>query len=235
MTMEQAVTANLGGGVYTGREVARLSKLRTERISRWVRGYSYTIGTGTKSSSPPIFAADRPTDGPLALSFLDLVEILFVRAFLDLGVSMLTIRRAAAEGAKIFKVKHPFCLKRFETDGRGIFASVAKDAGNEAILNLVNSQTVFPKVIRPLFKQIEYNVVSEMAAIWWPRGRGVPVVLDPTRAFGTPMIEKRGVPTHVLAGPVQSGDSPALVAKWFEVSVADVEAAVEFERSLLAA
>ena len=233
--MRTADTSGPSRGVYTGTEAARLSRLRTERIARWVRGYSYTIGDGKKSSSPPLFAADRPTDGPLALSFLDLVEILFVRAFLEHGVSMRTIRCAAVEGERIFKVTHPFCLKRFETDGRGIFANVAKDAGDEAIVNLVSSQTVFPKVIRPLFKQIEYDVVSEMAAVWWPCGRDVPVVLDPTRAFGTPIIENRGVPTHVLAGPVEAGDSPALVAKWFEVLVTDVEAAVEFERSLLAA
>lgn len=199
-----------------------MSKLRTGRIGRWVRAYSYPIGAGTKSSSPPIFAADRPTEGPLALSFLDLVEILFVRAFLDRGVSMPTIRRAAVEGVKIFKVTHPFCPKRFETDGRGIFANVAKDAGDEAIVNLVSSQAVFSDVIRPLFKQIDYDIVSEMASVWWPCGRDVPVVLDPTRAFGTPIVADRGVPTHVLAGPVEAGDSPELVARWFEVPIADV-------------
>jgi uncharacterized protein (DUF433 family) len=234
--MQQAErSASLGRGVYTGREAARLSMLRSERITPWVRGYSYTIGSGAKSSSPPIFAADRSNDGPLSLSFLDLVEILFVRAFLAQGVSMRTIRCAATEGARIFDVKHPFCLKRFETDGRGIFAQVAKDAGDEAIVNLVSSQTVFPRVIRPLFKQIEYDVVTELASVWWPRGREVPVVLDPARAFGTPIVAQRGVPTHVLAGPVEAGDSPELVAKWFEVPVAEVRAAVEFERSLLAA
>src|SRR5450631_329365 len=94
-TMEQPpVSAGLGRGVYTGRETARLSGLRSERVTRWARGYSFSTPSGAKSSSPPIFAVDRPTDGPLALSFLDLVEILFVRAFLDQGVSMHTIRRA---------------------------------------------------------------------------------------------------------------------------------------------
>lgn len=43
------------------------------------------------------------------------------------------------------------------------------------------------------------------------------------------------MPTHVLAGPVAAGDSPELVAKWFEVPLIEVHAAVEFERSLLAA
>lgn len=233
--MEQPFeSAGLGHGVYTGREAALLSGLRTERVNRWVRGYSFMTGSGVRSGSPPVFAADRSIDGPLALSFLDLVEILFVKAFLEHGVSMRTIRMAAVEGGKIFKVKHPFCLKRFETDGRDIFASVAKNSGDEAIVNLVSPQTVFPKVIRPLFKQIEYDVASDMAAVWWPRGRDFPVVLDPARAFGTPIVAKRGVPTHVLAGPVEAGDSPELVAKWFEVPVGDVKAAIEFERALAA-
>jgi uncharacterized protein (DUF433 family) len=233
--VQASASAGLERGVYTGREAAILTGLRTGRVTRWVRGYSFALAGGARRSSPPIFAADRSTDGPLALSFLDLVEILFVKAFLDQGVSMPTIRRAATEGSKLFKVQHPFCLKRFETDGRDIFASIARDVGEDAILNLVSQQTTFPKVIRPLFKQIDYDVVTEMAAVWWPRGRNVPVVLDPTRAFGTPIVARRGVPTHVLAGPVEAGDPPELVAKWFEVPVRDVQAAVEFERSLLAA
>jgi uncharacterized protein (DUF433 family) len=212
-----ATSADLGAGVYTRREAARLAKLPPGRIANWARG----------------FAAGRPTECLPTLSFLDLLEIVFVRTFLDLGLRMRTIRHAAIEGSNLFGVAHPFCLRRFETDGPRLFAHVAETASECA--SLVTARGALPNTVRSIFKQIAYDPVSEMAATWWPRGRDVPVVLDPTRSFGTPIVADRGVPTHVLAGPVEAGDSPELVGNWFEVPIHDVQVAVTFERSLLVA
>lgn len=209
-------SADLGARLYTRREVARLAKLPSTRIVHWARGF-----------------AGRPIERSSTLSFLDLLEIVFLRTFLDLGLSMRTIRRTAIEGSNLFGVAHPFCLKRFETDGPRLFAYVAQSASEDE--SLVISRDAFPSVVRSMFEQIAYDSTTELAAAWWPRGRDVPVMLDPTRSFGTPIVADRGVPTHVLAGPVEAGDSPELVGKWFEVPVPDVRAAVAFERSLLAA
>jgi uncharacterized protein (DUF433 family) len=211
-----ATSTDSGPRLYTRREAARLAGLRPERITLWVRSL-----------------ARNPSDRPLTLSFFDLLEIAFVRTFLDLGLPMRTIRHATIEGSHLFGVAHPFCLRRFQTEGRELFARVAETAGERARLH--SARGGFPTVVRSMFKQIAYDSVSEMAAMWWLRGRDVPVLLDPTRAFGTPIVARRGVPTHVLAGPVEAGDSPELVGNWFEVPVGDVRAAVAFERSLQAA
>jgi hypothetical protein len=37
-----------------------------------------------------------------------------------------------------------------------------------------------------------------MARRWWPAGKKVPVVVDPARAFGSPVVQTHGVPTRVL-------------------------------------
>ncbi len=225
----------LGVGVYTHREAAVLAGLRPERVARWVRGYRFKGRSGRAGASPPVFESDweiRP-GAPVTLSFLDLVEMLFVKAFLDEGVSMPTIRKAAVEGARLFEVKHPFCVKQFETDGRDIFVSIEKEAHDERLLDLVRKQAVFKQVIRPLLHQLKFNVAG-IASAWWPRGESFPVVLDPARSFGAPIVPS-GIPTRTLAGPVMAGDRANFVARMYQVHLRDVECALDFERGLAAA
>lgn len=226
----------LGLGVYSHREAAALAGLRPERVARWVRGYRFKGRDGRPSSSRPVFEADWEirAGAPVTLSFLDLIEMLFVKAFLDEGVSMPTIRKAAVEGARLFQVKHPFCVKRFETDGRDIFVSVEREAHDERLVDLVRKQAVFNQVIGPLLHRLKFDVAG-VASTWWPRGESFPVVLDPSRSFGAPIVPRRGVPTRVLAGPVIAGDPADFVARMYQVSVREVDSAVTFERELAAA
>ena len=66
-------------------------------------------------------------------------------------------------------------------------------------------------------------------------GRERGVVLDPRRSYGKPIDVDSGVPTDVLFQMVDAGESPESVAQWYRVEVRAVEAAVDFERRLLAA
>jgi uncharacterized protein (DUF433 family) len=61
------------------------------------------------------------------------------------------------------------------------------------------------------------------------------VVLDPARAFGQPIVDREGVPTATLAESYEAEGSIERVAGWFEISVASVRDAVEFEQQLSAA
>jgi uncharacterized protein (DUF433 family) len=234
MTSERV--PGLGLGVYTHREAAMLAGIRPERVARWVRGYRFKGRAGQPSASAPIFESDWEIQpgAPVTLSFLDLVEMLFVKAFLDEGVSMPTIRKAALEGARLFQVKHPFCVKRFETDGRTIFASIEKEAHDERLVDLARKQAVFKQVIRPLLHKLRFDVKG-FAASWWPRGESFPVVLDPARSFGAPIVAKRGIPTRILAGPVLAGDPVEFVARMYRATVREVESAVAFEQEMAAA
>ncbi len=55
-----------------------------------------------------------PVDGQLALSFLDLIEVRFVDAFLENGVPWKTIRSAAINAMEYFGQGHPLSNKRFK-------------------------------------------------------------------------------------------------------------------------
>jgi uncharacterized protein (DUF433 family) len=226
--------SGLGRGIYPAGEAARLAEMEPQRLRRWVSGYTFRGRAGEWRASQPVFRGDSRRDGDhLVLSFLDLIEARFVKVFLDHGVTLHTIRIVAREAEAMFKTTHPFCVKKFETDGETVLARLrdASAAGGERLLDLKRKNFVFPAVFNPLLKTLDYDTSGD-AIRWWPRGRDVPVVLDPSRAFGAAIVERSCVPTRALFDAHLSGESAENISKWFRVELDEVHAAISFEKSL---
>ncbi|WP_245841428.1 DUF433 domain-containing protein [Pseudomonas abyssi] len=165
------------------------------------------------------------------LSFHDLLEIRFVHAFRQYNVSLQAIRAAAAHAREWFDQPYPFTCRRFQTDGRTIFASVMEETGDEALIDLVKRQYAFKQVISDsLYAGIDYDREGE-ALRWYPLKSNKSVVLDPARHFGKPILAKSGIDTETVAAAYQAeGQSIRRVASIYELTAAEVEAALKFER-----
>jgi hypothetical protein len=133
------------------------------------------------------------------------MELHFVKLFRTEGVTMSTIRRAALAATELFHTDYPFAVKRFDTDGRRIFATLAERAGGEkhVVEELGKGQIVFDDFVRPFFRKLEYRGEAE-ALRYWPLGADRRVVLDPAREFGAPIDAETGVPTFALFDAVQT-------------------------------
>jgi len=232
-TVHQERTSHFNVGVYSVPEASRLVRMPRGWVKRMVRGYAFRGRKGQPSASPPLFrGTHEDVGGVINLSFLDLIELLFVRDFREHGVSMPIIRRAAVVAAEMFKdLDHPFCLKRFATDGKYIFGTAATEEGDEHMIDLVHRQHVFSQVMEPFLKQLEYSEAGELLR-WFPMGKGTPVVLDPRLSFGAPVVEKFSVPTSILYGAFKAGEKDEDIATWYEMPLPSVQAAIAFERSL---
>jgi uncharacterized protein (DUF433 family) len=101
---------------------------------------------------------------------------------------------------------------------------------SERLLNLFRRQYEFRQVIEPLLKTIEFDARG-VPALWWPAGKRLNVVVDPSRAFGQPIDAITKVPTAVLATAAKS-QSIEEVAKTYQVPQSSVRHAVEFESNL---
>jgi uncharacterized protein (DUF433 family) len=224
----------LNTGIFSVPEAARLTRVSTGRIRRWLKGYRYT--SRKKSyASPPLWRGQlKPLDDKLALGFLDLIEVKFVDAFLKAGVSWDMIHKARDKAARRFpQVSHPFCTQKFVTDGREIFIELHKETGEPGLVDIVNSQQVFADILRPFLKELEFgdgNILER----WWPLGKARGIAVDPRRNFGQPTVFQEGIPTRVLARSFQANGSAKEVARWYEVTPRAVEEAVEFEQKLAA-
>jgi uncharacterized protein (DUF433 family) len=223
----------LNTGIYSVPDAARLSRVSTWRIRRWLRGYRFRTKKKQYHSLPLWRGQLEPIDHSLALGFLDLIEIRFVDAFLKAGVSWTMLRRAHDRGVELFKNAHPFCTNRFVTDGRDIFVELQRETGESSLLEIVHSQHVFAQIIRPFLKELEFTN-GDVLLRWRPTTTKRLVVLDPTRNFGRPIVIQHGVPTEVLASATKACGSIQEVARWYEVQEAEIEDAVEFEQKLAA-
>jgi len=223
----------LGIGFYTVPEAARLIKARPLNIRRWLGGYSYEE-RGEVVKMPPLWQPQLPAhDHHLELGFRDLIELRFIKGFIDAGLGLKTIRQCLEYARECVNDERPFSTRRFQTDGRTIFLESAQRSGKSELLDLKSHQYVLKKVIERTFKDLD--ITKEFVARWRPFGGKKTIVIDPQRAFGQPIASERGVPTVALADAVKAEGSVKRVSHLFDVPVGVVRDAVNFEKFLLAA
>lgn len=209
----------LGKGIYSLSDASFLTSIKKTKINRWVKGYKRNdIRFG--SVIPGDFA---PINDQYAISFLDLIELFFINAFMEYGVSLQTIRKAYIKAQEYIGHEHPFSSKRFKTDGKKIIAQV----DDLTLINLLNDQFAIKKILDPFLKDVfdfEEDIINRL----WPLGKDHQVVIDPTRSFGKPIVDREGVPVEVLYNAFKVENSIEVVGEWYDVSPESVGDAVMY-------
>jgi hypothetical protein len=187
----------LSAPAYSPMFAARLVNVRPERVRRWLRGYEYQYAP--KATRVPVRRRQRPVgrrvgaDSAPFASFLDLVDLLFIKGFVEHGISIQKLRRALAEAQQLLGDEH-WARKRFWTDGRDVYLEL-RDKGDALMQLLSGGQWAIAPVITQLADCIDFHVHTEIAERWYPFGRDGHVVVDPVVAFGSPSILGRGIET----------------------------------------
>jgi uncharacterized protein (DUF433 family)/DNA-binding transcriptional MerR regulator len=202
----------LGLGFYSVGDAAQLLKMPARNIRRWLGGYNFRENG--------------------ELTFRDLIELRFVNAFAEAGVGLKAIRNCLELAREVVGNDRPFSTSRFRTDGRTIFLDSIVKSGDEQLLDLKKRQFGFKPLIERSFKDLDLE--DDEVSRWRPfKGRST-IVVDPERSFGQPIISD-GVPTVALADAVKAEGTAARVAALYEVPLASVRDAVQFESELRAA
>ena len=223
----------IGIGYYTIPEAARLLSIPAISIGRWLGGYSYRQN-GKVRRMPPLWRPQLPAyEHHIELGFRDLVELRFIKSFLEAGLGLKTIRYCLEYARECVKDDRPFSTRRFQTDGRTIFLESLERSGEGELLDLKRHQFVLKQVIERTFKDLDIS--DDIVTRWRPFGGKDSIVIDPQRAFGQPIASQYGVPTVALADAVKAEGSIARVSYLYEVPASVIRDAVNFENSLKAA
>ena len=78
--------------MYPAAEAARFVGLSAVRVRRWLKGYEYDYDSIRRKQRPVIKL--KGTIGTSYASFLDLVDLLFAKRFIEHGVSLQKLRKA---------------------------------------------------------------------------------------------------------------------------------------------
>jgi len=209
----------LGHGVYTFGEAARLTRLNTRRIRSWFNERTPVSQIGV------VFHGDYPSRN--SLSFLDLIEVLVAGNLREQGVSLISIRKVHCILSEQLQTPHPFCHHELLTDGQSVFVTTAADADEPEMVEILKQQRVFPKVLLPYLKRVDYDKVSQLAKEW---NIADGIVIDPSRRFGKPLVATCGIPSSILASAYHANQNNAeLVAAWYGIPPQDVRIAVDFQ------
>ena len=231
MSNQSAIPLNVGS--YTAVEAARLLHTPPRNIRRWLGGYTYFVG-GERRDIPPLWTSQLfMIDDHLEIGFRDLIELRFVRAFVEAGVGLLAVRNCLDYARHCVGEDHPFSTQRFRTDGRTIFLDSTESSDDPKLLDLKNRQYVFRQVFERSFKDLD--IEDDAVASWRPFDGKESIVIDPRRSFGRPIASVSGVATAVLASAVDAEGSVERAASLFEVEASAIRDAVRFEERLRAA
>ncbi|VIO74053.1 DUF433 domain-containing protein [Bradyrhizobium ivorense] len=204
-------------------------RLSRQTVTRWIRGYEH----GEEGYSEPLWTPDYANDDDqIELSFRDLIELRFVKAFRDLGIGLPTIRDCYRRAVEEVQDERPFSTQRFRTDGKTIFLDITEKDHDGRMIDLKRRQQVFRSIIEPSLRDLEFD--ASTVSRWYPLGiKHRLVVIDPKRSFGRPIVQG-GVPTEVLAAAVAVEGSVDAVARLYEVAKSEIRSALEFEQRLAA-
>lgn len=217
----------LGVGIYTAPEAGRYTGISSSTILRWLKGHSANGKTYAPLWTPEI----APIDEKMFLSFRDLMELRTISYFLRAGVSPHTIRKAIMEARKAIGESHPLSSKGFKTDGRTIFLEIAKDDDDPQLLDLVNRQYAFKRIIDQSLRDVEFE--DKSPARWWISSKKNGILIDPKRSFGQPIDDASGIPIEIIASAVEYDNDLSRVARDWEIPLATVRRAVEFNNEIM--
>ena len=223
MTYEMAVQdvepwrERLGLPAYRVVDAARYCGLSSRGIRAWVRGF-------VEFDSAPVA---RPF--PMALSYYELVELAFVATFFGVGAPLSWIRGVRERAVHELRSDYPFVQESWRNEGHLLLHDMGLGDGPDLRDHLVSTGCCqgagWSASVLERFEQFDYEY--ELALVWHLSGRGSPVAVDPRVCFGAPMV--RGIPTRILKGRWEAGETPYEIHEDFDLSLTDVLYALEFE------
>ncbi len=227
MRSDARIAAAIGGsGLYSISVAARLLQESSATVERWAFGY-----TRRGIDYPAAIDAELPPIGDSkAITFLELVELMFIQALLTSGLSWPKVREASRVAARLLEgERHPFAARRWFADPAAIYLQLGQAHDEDILVEVAgHAQVSIEPVLHPYLKQLDFDVRG-VAQRFFPMGANNHVVLDPKREFGMPITVKAGVATEMLANLHRAGDSVATIASWYGMDEAEVEAAVRYE------
>lgn len=207
-------------------EAARLIPgLSPTTLRSWVRGRTYPVKEGQGFFEPVITLPDPEKP---SLSFINLVEahILYgLRGSRHLSIP--DLRTAIAYAEEEYGITHLLAHK----DVRALPGSLLLDRYGELVNLSKAGQLGMRRVLEAYLQRLTYGPLDLAARLfpilpWAPERKDY--LIDPTIAYGRPIILKHGVPVEVVADRYEGGESLETLATDYDLPEDEIEDAITY-------
>jgi uncharacterized protein (DUF433 family) len=209
---------------YTFPEAAGLVGKPTNTVRRWTVGNRRQRGDQAIYDRPLIAIDGSTGRDQLPLSFLNLIELRMLARYRD-DAALQAIRGALDFAAVQMDQPRPLLSVEFRVHGGELFTAYAQTPEGKALL--VNAsrggQMLFEELVDVVTSDIDYE--GPIAHRWWPRGHGVPVLVDTQVAAGQPITAETGVRVDAIIARIRDGYEPADIAHDTGATASEIEAA----------
>ena len=210
--------------LYSARQVARLTGLSASTVQAWTHADDHEALVQAAS--------------PEGLSFLNLVEVHVLAAIRHQhGIPLQRVRHAVQFVRQELQAEYPLAQHQFETDGVDLFVRALED--ESLLINASRrGQITIRQLVEAYLRRIEraadgfplrlFPVYASNPG-FVPSGLPAYIVVDPTVAFGRPVLTETYVPVDVVVDQYRAGDAVRDIAHNFNLSAPAVEEAIRYE------
>ena len=214
--------AEIGTGIYTLPDLARILNLDYHKVQRLLNEYwdkrfaeefsekySWTVG---KSK---------------AVSFHTLVEFYIFYQLKESGVSTQGILKAHKELSQIFKTPFPFAKSEI-LDGINCFGKkIVFEMNNDEIIDLDSTKQLNLKFIKNFMHKLEFDNNS-LAMRLFPLGKKNSVIVDPKHQFGQPTIQGTNLFPETIYNLYKKKETKKFIASSYDISIKQVNDAIDY-------
>lgn len=214
---------------YPFSEGAHYLNLPVSTLRAWCLGQSYQVRGRQRRFQPLIRLDGLRSEG---LSFLNLVEAHVLAALRRRHqVPLPKVRAALDFVSKRLRVDRPLATASFETNGVDLFVNEL-----DRLINVSqDGQVEIASMLRTHLRRVERDTKGLPIKLF-PFTRKLPtddapapVVIDPTLAFGRPVLAGTAVPTAILADRFKAGDTLQDLAGDYGTPAQAIEEAIRCE------
>lgn len=209
-------------GLYTPEQAARLARLSTRSLRRWLDG---------EGDKAPALQRSMPKSNSAVVGFVDLIQALAIRAIRKSGkLSLQKVRETIVEAEKA-GVTYPFA-RRHQTF---LFSDDVVIKLNDTIIQVTGKykqQHLLRPVIEVYMDDLTFDVFG-LATRYTPlKEDHREIVIDPSIKYGSPVVLPCGFTVGSLISAVESEGSISAAANAYEVEEADIRLALKYDDNL---
>ncbi len=224
MSSADAITP-MPAGSYSVTEAARLVRVAPRQVRRYVG----------ERGGPEKFGKGQRYGRGCCLAFLDLMELRIVRKFYEMGLPWPKIGAAAGYAAEwLGHTRYPLSYRGFLDNGDEI---LARDGAVMKTLTRHGQHTI-AELMASLAAPLDYDAtgypVRWLISQELNAGDGhTAIIVDPSFAFGSPVLDNSHVPTGILHQTWLAEDrNNSIVAQAYRITEDELRAACRFEEYL---